>query len=94
MALTNVGKSQLKKTKDNTSSVEILAVLIIGGASVYGALLGLYLDNPFLFWGGLIMLIMSVYITARKATKVTSEVVYVIRNFRSRLRERRKHKLS
>ena len=94
MALVNAGKAQPSKTKDNTSLVKILAILILGGASVYVALLGLYLNNLVYFWTGVIMLIMIACITAYMAAKVTFEVVDIIRNFRYRIRKRRKRKAS
>ena len=92
MELVNAGKFQPRKTGDNTSLIEVMAVLVIGGISMFIALLGLYLDNPILFWGGVIALIASVIVAVGKAIKVTLEVIDAILNFRDRLRERRKRK--
>ena len=94
MELVNTGKFQPRKTEDSTSLVEILAVLIIGGISMYAALLGSYLDIPVLFWGGAIALIATAIIAVNEATKTTLEVIDAILNFRDRLRERRKRNQS
>ena len=84
---------QSNKIRDDISLAETLAALIISGISMYAALLGLYLDNPFLFWGGVIVLIASAIIAVSEAIKATLGVIDAILNFKDQLKERRKRKL-
>ena len=92
MELADTGKFQPSKTKNDTSLVEMLAALIIGGISMYAALLGLYLDNPILFGGGVIALIAIAIVMVSQAIMATFETINTILDFMDRIRERRKRK--
>ena len=87
ISLADAGKFQQSKTENDTSLVEVMAVLVIGGIGLYIALLGLYLDNLILFTIGLIMLVASAVTSVFKALDT-------ILNFIDRIRERRKRKSS
>ena len=94
MATTHIsaGGFQDKVPKENTSLIEILAVLIFGGIGMFSTLLGIYIDNLVLYTVGLVVVIASAWSAITKAGKSTIEFIHSILEFIDYLKDRFKKK--
>ena len=86
----NAGRGQHKVPKESTSTVEILAVLILGGIGMVATLLGIYLDNPVLYTIGLVIIIGSALSTIVNLGKSIIEFLSVYQDFKNRRKKRDK----
>ena len=76
-----------KRKENNSSLVELLAILLIGGISIYVALLGLYFENDMLYVLGLILVIISI---GTAAVKFVFDFMNAYLDFKDRLKNKDK----
>ena len=70
-----------REIKNDNSLVEILAILIIGGISMFMAALGILLDNIFLLIMGCVLVVLSV---GTAATKFISGILDIRDRFKKK----------
>ncbi len=70
-----------REIKNDNSLVEILAILIIGGISMFMAALGILLDNIFLLIMGCVLVVLSV---GTAATKFISGILDIRDRFKNK----------
>ena len=87
-------QSQHEVLKESTSLVELLAMLILGGAAMLAALLGIYFDNLILYTVGLVAVIASTLSILAESGKAILEFINAIFDFKARFKKKDNHDTS
>ena len=87
-------QSQHEVLKESTSLVELLAMLILGGAAMFATLLGIYFDNLILYTVGLVAVIASTLGILAKSGKAILEFINAIFDFKARFKKKDNHDTS
>ena len=87
-------QSQHEVLKESTSLVELLAMLILGGAAMFATLLGIYFDNLMLYTVGLVAVIASTLGILAESGKAILEFINAIFDFKAHFKKKDNHDTS